>query len=133
MRFHHAYLIALAVMATGAVHAADSAPTVAPAGQAGSNANISVGGATQSAGTVQTAAEDSGATTNRSRSDDRYYATDPNEEGEVGGNRTGAVDNDLDTDRDSDNERDSDLNRTGAADNDHSTERTHGRGDTSRD
>lgn len=132
MSFRTAYVIAVLTLAAGAVHAADRAPAPSTA-PTGSNPSVMVDGATRSAGSADTAADDSRATTNRTRTDDHYYATDPEDEAEVGGNRTGAVDNDLDTERDSDNERDRDLNRTGAADNDHSTQRTYGSGDTARD
>ena len=125
-------LVAGFLIAVNTASAAER-PTAAPsASQLGNNAAITVDGAAEADRSTDMRSDEPRATSNRTRTDDSYYATDPGEENEVGGNRTGAVDNDLDIERDDDNDRESDLNRTGDADNDHSTERTHGDGDTVR-
>ena len=131
MMFRTTILVAGFLIAVWTASAAER-PTAAPsASQAGNNAAITVDGAAEAGRSTDMRADESRPTSNRTRTDDNYYATDPGEENGVGGNRTGAVDNDLDIERD-DNDRDSDLNRTGGADNDHSTERTHGDGNTAR-
>ena len=132
MMFRTIILFAGVVIAAGSAGAAERSTAAPSASQVGNNAAITVDGATEADRSAGMRADDSRATSKRTRSDDNYYATDPADENEVGPNRTGAVDNDLDTDRAGANDRDPDMNRSGATDNDHTTKRTHGDGDTTR-